>query len=72
MEACRQSGIAPSRANPAFSALDDFRMLESSEKKTKSALRNLMPFVLEDYYPHLATDAYREAVDEAQRILEAP
>ena len=38
-------------------------------KAIAKVLTDLMPFVLEDYYPNCATPAYREAVEAAKMYL---
>jgi hypothetical protein len=38
--------------------------------KSHQALRDLMPFVLEDYHEGWATPAYKAAVENAKRICE--
>lgn len=45
------------------------RELEIEGRKLRQCLTDLMPFVLEDYYPNCATAPYKAAVENAKAIL---
>lgn len=54
--------------SPECVTADFARELERENAKLLTALRNLMPFVLEDYYPNCATPSYKAAVEAAKAI----
>jgi len=45
--------------------------LERQLAHHREVLTNLMPFVLDDYYPNCATPAYRQAVEAAKALMQS-
>ena len=52
-------------------AVEKSEDLERKLAMCRDALRELMPFVLETYYPECATPVFKSAVENAQKALKA-
>lgn len=50
---------------------DHARDLERRLAMCRDALKELMPFVIETYYPECATSEFKSAVENAQETLKA-
>lgn len=60
------------RACHSYSCGPDFaRDLERKLAMCRDALRELMPFVIETYYPECATPEFKSAVENAQKAIKA-
>ncbi len=58
------------QVHAAMAALhSEIEKLTRANTITKSALANLMPFVLEDYYPNCATKDFKDAVEAAKEAI---
>lgn len=51
---------------------NDIRAMKKEVENIRAALSELMPFVLEEYYPNCATEPYKKAVERAKSLISVP
>ena len=54
----------------AWDDLDPYK-LKRELNEASAALAELMPFVLDEYWPGVATPEYRAAIERCKKVLEA-